>query len=123
MAPAEPALATTLCIEVVYAPGPGVVEVVALELAAGACVADALRCSGLLQRHGLVASAADTADTVPGDVRVGVWGRVQPLTHGLRDRDRVEIYRPLAVDPKEARRVRYKQHRERVAAIAPRLKR
>jgi hypothetical protein len=31
----------------------------------------------------------------------------------LRDRDRVEIYRPLAVDPKEARRLRYKRHLER----------
>jgi putative ubiquitin-RnfH superfamily antitoxin RatB of RatAB toxin-antitoxin module len=27
----------------------------------------------------------------------------------LRDRDRVEIYRPLTVDPKQARRLRYKR--------------
>ena len=39
----------------------------------------------------------------------GVWGRVQPLDHVLRDGDRVELYRPLTVDPKEARRLRYKK--------------
>jgi len=32
------------------------------------------------------------------------------LTDVLRDRDRVEVYRPLKVDPKEARRLRYRQH-------------
>ena len=30
------------------------------------------------------------------------------------DGDRVELYRPLMVDPKEARRLRYRSHRERV---------
>jgi uncharacterized protein len=40
-----------------------------------------------------------------------VWGRVTPLDHVLRDGDRVEIYRPLTVDPKEARRLRYKRQR------------
>ena len=29
------------------------------------------------------------------------------------DGDRVEVYRPLKVDPKEARRLRYRSHRER----------
>jgi putative ubiquitin-RnfH superfamily antitoxin RatB of RatAB toxin-antitoxin module len=29
----------------------------------------------------------------------------------LRDRDRIEIYRPLIVDPKEARRQRYRRHK------------
>jgi putative ubiquitin-RnfH superfamily antitoxin RatB of RatAB toxin-antitoxin module len=118
---AEPGPAgAVLRVEVVYAPRPGEVDVVALELTAGACVADALRASGLLQRHGL---AASLQDGVPDASRVGVWGRVQPVSHALRDRDRVEIYRPLKVDPKEARRLRYKQHLERVAGTAPRQKR
>jgi putative ubiquitin-RnfH superfamily antitoxin RatB of RatAB toxin-antitoxin module len=42
---------------------------------------------------------------------VGVWGKLRALDETLRDRDRVEIYRPLLVDPKEARRQRYQSHR------------
>ena len=37
---------------------------------------------------------------------VGVWGKVIAPSHSLRDRDRVELYRPLKADPKEARRQR-----------------
>ena len=37
---------------------------------------------------------------------VGVFGRKAPMDHVLRDGDRVEIYRPLIADPKEARRLR-----------------
>jgi len=36
---------------------------------------------------------------------------VKPLEAPLRERDRVEIYRPLQVDPKEARRLRYRKDR------------
>lgn len=78
-------------------------EVVDLVLPAGASVADALRASGLVQRHGLDEST----------LRAGVWCRPKEAATLLRDRDRVEIYRPLKVDPKEARRQRYKRHRER----------
>ena len=38
--------------------------------------------------------------------RVGIFGRRVDLATRLRDGDRVEIYRPLALDPKEARRRR-----------------
>ncbi len=37
---------------------------------------------------------------------VGVFGTRMPPTHELQDGDRVEIYRPLAQDPKVARRAR-----------------
>jgi len=101
MAPAE----TTgeLRIEVVYCPRPGVTDLVTVQLPAGATVADALRASSLSQRHALQTD----------DLRIGVWSRVVDPATPLRDRDRVEIYRPLKVDPKEARRQRYKQHKER----------
>jgi hypothetical protein len=46
---------------------------------------------------------------------MGVWGRAREAESPLRDRDRVEIYRPLTVDPKEARRQRYQRHKERLA--------
>jgi hypothetical protein len=41
--------------------------------------------------------------------------RCELSDHALRDRDRVEIYRPLIVDPKEARRLRYKR-KDKIAA-------
>lgn len=40
------------------------------------------------------------------DIEVGVWGKRLPLDGPLHDGDRVEIYRPLIIDPKEARRQR-----------------
>jgi uncharacterized protein len=42
----------------------------------------------------------------------GIWGRRCDMGQALRDGDRVEIYRALAVDPKEARRLRYKGQRK-----------
>lgn len=44
---------------------------------------------------------------------VGVFGRVADAAQVLNDRDRVEIYRPLAADPKNARRARVRQARRR----------
>jgi hypothetical protein len=37
---------------------------------------------------------------------VGIFGKATTLDHTLRDKDRVEIYRPLIADPKEIRRKR-----------------
>ena len=85
----------------IYCPRPGECERVTLQLRLGATLADALRASGLLERHGM------TADIL----RVGIWSKVQPPDAVLRDHDRVEIYRPLTVDPTEARRLRYKRSR------------
>jgi hypothetical protein len=103
MAPAEGARG--LRVEVVYCPRPGVTDRVALTLPAGATAADARRASGLAQRHGL---------SVAG-LQLGIWCRVCEPGTPLRDRDRVEMYRPLVVDPKEARRLRYSRHKERLA--------
>jgi putative ubiquitin-RnfH superfamily antitoxin RatB of RatAB toxin-antitoxin module len=65
---------------------------VSVTLPAGATLRDALAAAGLevdLQKQAF-----------------GVHGRRAGLDHPLADGDRVEIYRPLAVDPKEARRRR-----------------
>jgi uncharacterized protein len=37
---------------------------------------------------------------------VGVWGKVKSRQYVLRAEDRIELYRPLQADPKEARRRR-----------------
>jgi len=95
MASAE--VAADLRIEVAYSPQAGQVNRVALSLPPGSTVGDAV-------------SRAFPALTLEGLVP-GVWGKPRALSDTLRDQDRVEIYRPLLVDPKEARRQRYKSHR------------
>ena len=53
--------------------------------------------------------AARCREEIPGlgePVKAGIHGRVVPATHELVDGDRVELYRPLLADPKDARRRR-----------------
>ena len=97
MAIAEPA--GFISVAVVSSPAPGRVEQIDVQLPLGACVRDALSISGL------TAAAEGAAG------KIGVWGQLRPLDHVLRDRDRVEVYRPLQVDPKDARRLRHREQR------------
>lgn len=94
--------AESIGVSVAYSPRAGEVDEVALQLASGATLIDAVRASGLLARHPEIDLAVQ---------RTGIWGRAKPHETPLRDRDRVEIYRPLVVDPKEARRLRYRKDR------------
>ena len=47
----------------------------------------------------------------------GIWGRRVSLSEPLREGDRVEVYRPLRVDPKVARRERFKGQGARTAGL------
>jgi putative ubiquitin-RnfH superfamily antitoxin RatB of RatAB toxin-antitoxin module len=40
------------------------------------------------------------------DLEIGIYSKTVTPDAGLKDGDRVEIYRPLTIDPKEARRLR-----------------
>lgn len=83
-----------MTIEVVFAL-PNRQRLVELQLQAGSTIADAIEASGL-----------DTAfqDVDFANCEVGVWSKPRSRDHVLRDKDRVEIYRPLDMDPREARR-------------------
>jgi len=48
---------------------------------------------------------------------LGIWGRKCAPDHVLRNLDRVEIYRPLTVDPKVARRERFAKQGARTAGL------
>jgi len=85
-------------VSVVYSPAPRDVRELQLTLPAGSTVLQALQLSGFLQAFPALDSPA---------IQVGVWGRKAPLGQQLRANDRVEIYRPLKVDPKVARRERF----------------
>lgn len=96
--------AARIRVSVSCSPQARVVEEVQLLLAEGATLADALQASGLVERHGLVlGEGANAAWTV------GIWAKARPLDTVLRDLDRVELWRGLKVDPKEARRQRYRK--------------
>lgn len=86
----------SLSIEIVYAL-PRRQELVHLQLSAGSTVQQAIEASGLMQKY----SEIDLKRN-----KVGVFGKLTKLDAPLRDRDRVEIYRPLLADPKEVRKKR-----------------
>lgn len=50
---------------------------------------------------------AEFGDLIIDTLIIGIWGKHCGLSHKLNDNDRVEIYRPLRVDPKVARRERF----------------
>ncbi len=83
-------------VELAWSPRAGEVQRLTLALPAGATVGDAIARSGW---------------TLAADLRVGIWGRLCEVGDLLRDRDRVECYRALTVDPKEARRKRHRSRR------------
>jgi putative ubiquitin-RnfH superfamily antitoxin RatB of RatAB toxin-antitoxin module len=83
-----------LRVEVVCAT-PAQQEVVSIEVEEGATALDAWEASGLAGRHPEVAGS---------ELKLGIFGKgVKPAAR-LQDGDRVEAYRPLQVNPKEARR-------------------
>ncbi|QWU98632.1 RnfH family protein [Francisella salimarina] len=47
------------------------------------------------------------------NLKVGIYGQMIDLDHVLEDRDRIEIYRNLTIDPKQARMLRAEQKRKR----------
>ncbi len=92
-------------VVVVASPGPRQVTEVVIKLPAGATVEQALRASGLAH------------DLPLEKLSVGVWRRKTALNQPLREGDRVELYRPLVVDPKVARRERFARQGARSAGL------
>jgi uncharacterized protein len=83
-------------IEVAYAK-PTAQVLVALQLPVGATVQQAIERAGILQQYPEIDLAIQ---------KVGIFSQVCCLQQVLQENDRVEIYRPLLQDPKEARRNR-----------------
>lgn len=75
---------------------PTIQDVVALELPLGAAVGTAIAASGLVECYGL---ARET-------IQAGLGGRLARDDTPLADGDRIDLCRPLTIDPKEARRLR-----------------
>lgn len=87
-----------LDVSLLYSPGPRQVREWHLTVPSGSTVAQAIAASGIL---------AEFPDLGRGRLSVGIWGQKTSLRQVLKQHDRLEIYRPLRVDPKIARRERF----------------
>ena len=87
-------MADSISVEVVFAL-PERQKLVTVELDPGATVADALDASGLVDSFSEIDFSA---------MQTGIWGRLAGRDESLANGDRVEVYRPLERDPRDARR-------------------
>lgn len=87
-----------ITVNVVYSAKPRQMIERVLQLEEGCTIEQALIESGL---------AVQFPDLASVHIGVGVWGKKMAASHVLRDLDRIEVYRPLTVDPKVARRERF----------------
>jgi len=88
----------SITVDVLYSPGPRVVQQSPVQLPAGCQLGQALPV--LAQALGLALATLTALD-------VGVWGLPCPTVRVLLHGERIEFYRPLRVDPKVARRERF----------------
>ena len=88
--------AATMRIEVVYAL-PQTQEIFTVDLPVGATLRQAVEACGVLKKYPEIDLAKN---------KLGVFAKLSKPDTPLRDRDRVEIYRPLIADPKEVRKQR-----------------
>jgi putative ubiquitin-RnfH superfamily antitoxin RatB of RatAB toxin-antitoxin module len=89
-------MSTQIHVEVVYACRERQ-KVARVSLREGATLREAVELSGLLREF---------PEIDLGKNKLGIWNKLAKADAVLRDRDRVEIYRPLIADPKEVRRQR-----------------
>ena len=82
---------------------PGVEDISEVQVPPGAIVRDAIDAAQICLRRPELNDALDT----------GIWGRRCKLDQPLADGDRVELYRPLVIDPMEGRRARAELRRKR----------
>jgi len=95
-------------VTVVFSPAPREVHEWAVQVRHGGTVADAIAASPL--RSEFPSLDVDA-------LAVGVWGRKALASQPLKERDRIEIYRALKVDPKVARRERFRRQGARAAGL------
>ena len=75
-----------------------------LEVEQGTTLAEAIELSLIVE---------DFPELSWGAKTVGVFSQRKPLDYVLEENDRVEIYRPLIIDPKEARRLKAEKQKAR----------
>ena len=94
---------TLISVQVAFATPPTQV-VIDLVLQEGTSIAEAIFASGI---------CAQFPEIDPETLPAGVWGKIRSRDYMLREGDRVEIYRELKADPKDARRSRATAEKKR----------
>lgn len=97
----------TLPVQLCYAT-PEVTLLQDLVVADGTTIQQAILQSGIIKQGGTVDLSV---------CRVGIFGKLKDMETVLRAHDRIEIYRPLIADPKDARHRRVKAERKMQATI------
>ncbi|WP_438971173.1 RnfH family protein [Methylophaga sp.] len=95
-----------MLIEVAYAL-PDEQLILEVEVPSDSTVEDAIKRSGILERYPQIDLATD---------KVGIFGKMCKLNANLKNKDRIEIYRPLIADPKESRRQKAEMAKKNKAA-------
>ena len=85
-----------MIVEVAYAL-PDKQSLISLEVEKGTTLKEAIEASGILDSFEQIDLTKD---------RVGIFSKFATLDTVLREKDRVEIYRPLIADPKQVRKER-----------------
>lgn len=85
-----------ISIEVAYAK-PDTQKIISVRVPDGTTIHDAILHSGILQLFPEIDLAVHT---------VGIFSKPKILTDFVQEGERIEIYRPLTIDPKEARKKR-----------------
>lgn len=89
-------MSDTIRVEIAYAlPDKQILQ--SLQLPPDTTAEQAIRQSGVLESHPEIDLSKN---------KIGIFGKLAKLDTVLRDRDRVEIYRPLIADPREVRKKR-----------------
>lgn len=86
----------TLSVEVAYA-SPDKQALLTLQVKPGTTLLEAISLSGILEQF---------PEIDLGQAKVGIFSKISPPDTVLKEKDRIEIYRPLIADPKESRRKR-----------------
>lgn len=97
-----------LAVNLVFSPASRQVRLWVLALAPGSTVYQALDAGGVF---------LEFPDLLAMRLKIGIWGRKVGLDHLLIDKDRIEIYRPLRVDPQAARRERFSHQGAKTAGL------
>ena len=89
-------MAEKIDVEVVYAL-PHEQTLLKVQVPQGATLTEGIQLSGILDKCPEIDLSSN---------KLGIYGKLSKPDVELRDRDRIEIYRPLIADPKEVRRQR-----------------
>ena len=108
MPQAQIPLIALIPITLVYASAARTVHEIALQVEEGSTAGQAVQRSALLD--GVPAEQLTT-------LQMAVWGRKAAASQVLRANDRIEISRPLTVDPKVARRERFVRQGAKTAGL------